>query len=259
MHTWTIPCSRIHSNTVRVIFFFVPRLIQQNSFSVVVLILDNTLRVRILFTTWSDYWPLSFQPMLNCAEVASLFSHPLASFLSTEPPFPSEPDTLEVPYHTSIDLKADGSPDQTFRNHQFLTGREAGGIKPVFGLTAYVFPVFCFWSYCPCHDSAILIRTATIGYARAPDFEVHSPNACSTEERIAYALLNRKVLRDACDKENIDLRVAKDIVEVGVRREQQLSKQEMEKMERKQLSKLWLTSHGVSTCGSWRNRQYFMS
>jgi len=51
-------------------------------------------------------------------------------------------------------------------------------------------------------------------------------------------LLNRKVLRDACDKENIDLRVAKDIVEVGVRREQQLSKQEMEKMERKQLSKL---------------------
>jgi len=171
---------------------------------VVVLILDNTLR-----------------PMLNSAEVASLFSHPLASFLSTEPPFPSEPDTLEVPYHTSVDIKADGPPDQTFRNHQFLTGREAGGIKPVFGLTA-----------------AILIRTATIGYARVPDFDVHPPNACSTEERIAYALLNRKVLRDACTKEDISLRLAKDIVGVAVRREQQRAKKEKEKLNWKQGSKL---------------------
>src|SRR5258705_6534579 len=76
--------------------------------------------------------------MLNSAEVASIFSHPLASFLTSEPPFPLEPDTLEVPYHSSFDYKGGGPPDQTFRNHRFLTGREAGGIKPVFGLTAYV-------------------------------------------------------------------------------------------------------------------------
>jgi len=89
-----------------------------------------------------------------------------------------------------------------------------------------------------CHGSAMLIRTATIGYARSPDFEVHPPNACSTEERIAYALLNRKVLRDACDKENVDLRVARDIVQVGVRREKQRAKKEMEKLARKPRSKL---------------------
>jgi len=142
---------------------------------VVVLILDNTLR-----------------PMLNSDEVDSLFSHPLVSFLSSKPPFPSEPDTLEVPYHTSYEMKSDG---HVSRVHQFLTGREAGGIKPVFGLTA-----------------AILIRVATIGYAREPDFEIRSFNELSIEERIARALLNRKIFRDACEKENIDLRFAKKIV-----------------------------------------------
>ncbi|KAJ7193660.1 NUDIX hydrolase domain-like protein [Mycena pura] len=58
---------------------------------VVVLILDNTLR-----------------PILNTAEVAELFSHPLAAFLSSTPPFPAEPELIEAP------------------------------IKPVFGLTAAV-------------------------------------------------------------------------------------------------------------------------
>lgn len=81
---------------------------------------------------------ITSQPVLNADEVASLFSHPLASFLSSEPPFPLEPDTLEVPYHKSFDFKGSGPVSQTFRVHQFLTGREAGGIKPVFGLTAYV-------------------------------------------------------------------------------------------------------------------------
>lgn len=78
------------------------------------------------------------QPILNRAEVASLFSHPLASFLSSNPPFPSEPDTLEVPYHTSFEFSGSGPSSQGFLVHQFLTGREAGGIKPVYGLTAYV-------------------------------------------------------------------------------------------------------------------------
>jgi hypothetical protein len=75
----------------------------------------------------------------------------------------------------------------------------------------------------------MLIRVAIIGYGRQPDFEVHPRNAISTEERIAYALLHRKVLRDACEKENIDLRVAKRIVETGVKREQQRKKRENER------------------------------
>ncbi|KDR84421.1 hypothetical protein GALMADRAFT_111732 [Galerina marginata CBS 339.88] len=151
---------------------------------VVVLILDNTLR-----------------PILNSDEVASLFSHPLASFLSSDPPFPSEPDTLEVPYHKSFDFKS-GQAAQAFRMHQFLTGREAGGIKPVFGLTA-----------------AMLIRTATIGYAREPDFEVNLPHAPTTEERIAWALVYRKIFSEACEQEGIDLRIAKRISDAFEKRE----------------------------------------
>lgn len=160
------------------------------------------------------------QPILNSAEVAILFSHPLASLLTTEPPFPSEPDTLEVPYHTSWDHKGGGPPDQTFRVHQFLTGREAGGIKPVFGLTAYVSLLPSMMSLM-LSFRAILIRVATIGYAREPDFEIYPPTAVSNEGRIAYALLNREIFRDACKKENINLLVAKSIVESGVRREQE--------------------------------------
>ncbi|KAF8187200.1 NUDIX hydrolase domain-like protein [Pholiota molesta] len=146
---------------------------------VVVLILDNTLR-----------------PILNRDEVASLFSHPLISFLSSNPPFPSEPDTLEVPYHTSYDFKSNEPPNSSSRIHQFLTGREAGGIKPVFGLTA-----------------GILIRVATIGYARVPDFEVQAPNTPTKEEKMAWALVHRPVFRAACEKEGVDLRAAKRIVE----------------------------------------------
>ncbi|KJA17714.1 hypothetical protein HYPSUDRAFT_90506 [Hypholoma sublateritium FD-334 SS-4] len=146
---------------------------------VVVLILDNTLR-----------------PILNADEVASLFSHPLVSFLSSNPPFPSEPDTLEVPYHTSYEITGHERTISTFRVHQFLTGREAGGIKPVFGLTA-----------------AMMIRVATIGYAREPDFEVQAPNTPTTEERIAWALLHRPAFRAACQEEGIDMKVARRIVD----------------------------------------------
>ncbi|KAF5334412.1 hypothetical protein D9611_013561 [Ephemerocybe angulata] len=142
----------------------------------------------------------SLTPLLNQAEVDSLFSHPLASFLSTTPPFPSEPDTLEFEYHTFHDYDYAHSPGarkDKFRVHSFLTGREAGGVKPVFGLTA-----------------AMLIRTATIGYGREPSFEVHAPGSPSTEERIAWALLTRKVFVDACEKEGVDLTVARRIAGV---------------------------------------------
>lgn len=77
--------------------------------------------------------------MLNSAEVASLFSHPLASFFTSISPFASsEGESEEVPYHTYYDVETTGpnADKQAFRVHQFLTGREAGGIKPVYGLTA---------------------------------------------------------------------------------------------------------------------------
>ncbi|KAJ7264282.1 NUDIX hydrolase domain-like protein [Mycena rebaudengoi] len=138
---------------------------------VVVLILDNTLR-----------------PILNTAEVATLFSHPLSSFLSSTSPFTAEPELVEVPYHTSSDWRytgPNGEPRMS-REHRFLTGREAGGIKPVFGLTA-----------------SILIRAATVGYATAPDFEVHHPEGLSSDERIAWTMLSDPVFREAYEKEGI--------------------------------------------------------
>jgi len=76
--------------------------------------------------------------MLNKDEVSSLFSHPLASFLSSEAPFPSEPESFEVDYHTYRDISYKGDDGRKVRVHSFLTGREAGGIKPVFGLTSSV-------------------------------------------------------------------------------------------------------------------------
>lgn len=80
------------------------------------------------------------QPILNADEVASLFSHPLKGFISSETPF-TEPGSLEVPYHSYRDYPTMPGPDgvvRQLRTHQFLTGREAGGTKPVFGLTASV-------------------------------------------------------------------------------------------------------------------------
>ena len=63
---------------------------------------------------------------------------------------------IEVEYHTWYDYDWDGPPlrllnDQDeaevlrrrqVRMHRFMTGREAGGIKPVFGLTAYAYVTF---------------------------------------------------------------------------------------------------------------------
>jgi len=57
---------------------------------------------------------------------------------------------VEVEYHTYYDYDWDGPPvrlsngkgetevlqSRQVRMHRFMTGREAGGIKPVFGLTA---------------------------------------------------------------------------------------------------------------------------
>ena len=85
---------------------------------------------------------------------------------------------------------------------------------------------------------AILIRTATIGYAREPDFEVKPPHAPTMEERIAWALLYRKVFREACDKEGVDLRAARRIVESFERKEAYRRRKEREREEKKVKSKL---------------------
>ncbi|KNZ72582.1 Nudix hydrolase 15, mitochondrial [Termitomyces sp. J132] len=136
---------------------------------VVVLILDNTLR-----------------PILNDAEVASLFSHPLASFLSTKPPFPAEP------YHSYNDWTSPGPNDTTWttRSHRFLTGREAGGIKPVFGLTAN-----------------IMIRVSMIAYGHPPEFDIYPPDidTPTLKTRLAWAMLSRPQLREACQKEGLQV------------------------------------------------------
>jgi hypothetical protein len=77
------------------------------------------------------------QPILNAPEVAQLFSHPLASFLSKESPFPQDQSTVEFPYHSYEDVPYRGGSARRIRFHRFLTGREAGGVKPIFGVTAW--------------------------------------------------------------------------------------------------------------------------
>lgn len=65
----------------------------------------------------------------------------------------------------------------------------------------------------------MMIRVATIGYAREPDFEAHAPNTPTTEERMAWALLHRHVLRAACEEEGVDMRVAQRIVDAMLKKQ----------------------------------------
>ena len=71
-----------------------------------------------------------------------------------------------------------------------------------------------------------MIRVATVGYAREPDFEVHPPNASTTEEQIAWALLNRDVFRIPCEKEGIDLRPARRLLETREKKAREREKRE---------------------------------
>jgi hypothetical protein len=140
--------------------------------SVVVLILDNTLKVSPVYSSIivaPKCQSIPTQPVLNAPEVDTLFSHPLASFLSTTFPERAEPRgpfleaeahaetaAVELQYHTYSDVPGpprSNHPSPSTRNtdsagsaaeghvvrmHRFLTGREAGGIKPIYGLTACV-------------------------------------------------------------------------------------------------------------------------
>ncbi|KAF8432941.1 hypothetical protein L210DRAFT_960253 [Boletus edulis BED1] len=137
---------------------------------VVVLVLDNSL-----------------QPNLNSSEVTLIFAQPLSSFLSSTPHL-STGRTADPknPYHTFTDIP--WSEGGAVRLHRFLTGRESEGVKPVFGLTA-----------------SILIKTATIGYGRLPEFEVQPPNAPTPAQQIALALLTpANPVRIACEREGVD-------------------------------------------------------
>jgi hypothetical protein len=53
---------------------------------------------------------------------------------------------------------------------------------------------------------SILIKTATIGYGRPPEFEVQPPNAPTPAHQIAHALLTpANPLRIACEREGVDV------------------------------------------------------
>ncbi|PSR83462.1 hypothetical protein PHLCEN_2v5734 [Hermanssonia centrifuga] len=71
--------------------------------------------------------------------------------------------------------------------HQFITGREAGGTKPIYGLTA-----------------SILIHAASVGYVRQPEFQVYAPGQLEHKERIRYAMRHSDILRNAQLKKGID-------------------------------------------------------
>jgi coenzyme A diphosphatase NUDT7 len=66
-----------------------------------------------------------------------------------------------------------------------MTGREAGGTKPVTGLTA-----------------SIVLEVAMIGYRRKPvGFEVNALGQANRRERIAYAINRVEKLQEAVEKE----------------------------------------------------------
>ncbi|CAD6591009.1 MAG: hypothetical protein TREMPRED_005957, partial [Tremellales sp. Tagirdzhanova-0007] len=139
-------------------------------------------------------------PILNPTEVTQLFSMPLPSFLYDRP-------SLIPGWHFGLSGRVSLDPAQQLpppeidyadgqgrvggkegryyqyrdvswgsgvvRMHRFLTGREGGGIKPVYGLTA-----------------AILIRAAIVGFARVPTFEVVAPGQKNMEERMVWDVRN---------------------------------------------------------------------
>ncbi|WVO16635.1 hypothetical protein L204_104314 [Cryptococcus depauperatus] len=175
----------------------------------------NSLVVTPVVFLVTDY---SLIPLLNADEVSQLFSMPLASFLHTRPSLipsfhynishrlvalpPGVIDAIPLPppvtyaedegevggkngrFYTFRDVKwGEGK----VRMHRFLTGREAYGVKPVYGLTA-----------------AILIKTASIGFDQCPDFNIHAPGQKSMEERLEYEIRHTSsALRRAVEAEGL--------------------------------------------------------
>lgn len=110
----------------------------------------------------------------------------------------------------------DENKEHYIRMHQFLTGREQGGVKPVYGVTSYVLgssyvPLTTFDIFFDlCFISAILIHIAAQAYRHPPAFDIQAPNQPSMHERIAWALLHVPRLREACEKEGVDPVLAAD-------------------------------------------------
>jgi hypothetical protein len=79
-----------------------------------------------------------------------------------------------------------GEPGQKVRMHRFLTGREGGGVKPVYGLTAYV------WESLDLSEvlmsRAILIHAAMVGYEQEPTFERIAPGQRDMTQRIEWEI-----------------------------------------------------------------------
>jgi len=169
--------------------------------------------IRVIFLVIDNL----INPILNPAEVSHLFSMPLASFLhhrpSQIPGWQFRSDRIDtslgtigpppmVPYASrSLDIGEEaigggdgryyqyrdvswGEPGQKVRMHRFLTGREGGGVKPVYGLTAYV-------TFKDRADGrAILINAAMVGYDQEPTFERLAPGQRSMTERIEWEIRN---------------------------------------------------------------------
>jgi hypothetical protein len=233
-------------------------------FSVVVLILDNTLRVGFYFASDVRQLILTIsQPLLNQDEVSSLFSHPLRAFLTldtpsfsasrppffippfNDPTFRAHADSEPLPdptiveadaeaepptqaplpprgpptslftspsqtdaYYAYTDIPWSGSHDRRVRMHRFLTGREVGGKRPIFGLTACVSSFLSFSSLAKSimngMCSAILIRTASIGLAQAPLFDLYASNEPTVEERIIRVFTTDEHFREDARAEGLD-------------------------------------------------------
>jgi len=104
---------------------------------------------------------------------------------SEPPPKPGEDDTTDVEYYSYRDISWGQGP---VRMHRFLTGREDGGIKPVYGLTA-----------------AILLHAAMVGYGREAEFPTRAPGERPMLQRIEYALENVPALAKAVNQQREEL------------------------------------------------------
>lgn len=112
------------------------------------------------------------KPTLNPSEVSNVFSHPLASFLTEQPPrehyVPYTVHNGTKPYRLQYDISwIHGSPYRLFRFE--------GRLNPIWGFTA-----------------DILIQTAMLAYGRQPEFERKAPGQMHRKELVRAALEDLK-------------------------------------------------------------------
>ncbi|BEJ14715.1 hypothetical protein CspHIS471_0404820 [Cutaneotrichosporon sp. HIS471] len=132
----------------------------------------------------------TLNPVLNPDEVVHLFSMPLAAFLHDRPadipaglikppPIPMYANKQkegegvggrEGEYYQYRDIDWGGGP---VRMHRFLTGREGGGVRPVYGLTA-----------------GILINAARTGFGQEPTFGEFAPGQMDMEDRLRFQIIS---------------------------------------------------------------------